>query len=99
HPSGQALRLRAQGACGERDGPRGQKGLRMSDLFTEPVLTALIAGALLSMMPIMLAALGESISEQAGVLNVGLEGMMLFGAYAGFNAAYYLHSSWLGMVA
>lgn len=71
----------------------------MSDLFTEPVLTALIAGALLSMMPIMLAALGESISEQAGVLNVGLEGMMLFGAYAGFNAAYYLHSSWLGMLA
>lgn len=71
----------------------------MSDLFTEPVLTALVAGALLSMMPIMLAALGESISEQAGVLNVGLEGFMLFGAYAGFNGAYYLHSSWLGLLA
>jgi simple sugar transport system permease protein len=71
----------------------------MNELFTEPVLTALLAGAILSMMPIMLASLGESISEQAGVLNVGLEGMMLFGAYAGFNAAYYLHSSWLGMLA
>ncbi|HEY4277345.1 MAG TPA: ABC transporter permease [Conexibacter sp.] len=71
----------------------------MSDLFTEPVLTALVAGAVLAMMPIMLAALGESISEQAGVLNVGLEGMMLFGAYAGFNGAYYLHSSWLGLLA
>jgi simple sugar transport system permease protein len=71
----------------------------MSDLFTEPVLTALVAGALLAMVPIMFAALGESISEQAGVLNVGLEGMMLFGAYAGFNGAYYLHSSWLGLLA
>ena len=69
----------------------------MSELFTEPVITALIAGALLAMTPIMFAALGESISEQAGVLNVGLEGMMLFGAYAGFNGALYLHSSWLGL--
>jgi simple sugar transport system permease protein len=70
----------------------------MSDLLTEPVLTALVAGALLAMTPIMFAALGESISEQAGVLNVGLEGMMLFGAYAGFNGALYLHSSWLGLL-
>jgi simple sugar transport system permease protein len=46
----------------------------------------------------MFAALGESISEQAGVLNVGLEGMMLFGAYAGFNGALYLHTSWLGLL-
>jgi simple sugar transport system permease protein len=70
----------------------------MSDLLTEPVLTALVAGALLAMTPIMFAALGESISEQAGVLNVGLEGMMLFGAYAGFNGALYIHSSWAGLV-
>jgi ABC-type uncharacterized transport system permease subunit len=68
------------------------------DLFTQAVLTALIAGALLAAMPIMFAALGESVAEQAGVLNVGLEGMMLFGAYAGFNGALYLHSSWLGLL-
>jgi simple sugar transport system permease protein len=70
----------------------------MSDLLTEPVLTALIAAAILAMVPLMFAALGESISEQAGVLNVGLEGMMLFGAYAGFNGALYLHTSWLGLL-
>lgn len=70
----------------------------MSDLLTEPVLTALVAGAILAMVPIMFAALGESISEQAGVLNVGLEGMMLFGAYAGFNGALYIHSSWIGLL-
>jgi ABC-type uncharacterized transport system permease subunit len=70
----------------------------MSNLLTEPVLTALVSGALLAMMPIMFAALGESISEQAGVLNIGLEGMLLFGAYAGFNGALYIHSSWMGLL-
>lgn len=70
----------------------------MSELLTDSVLTALVAGALLAMVPVMFAALGESVSEQAGVLNVGLEGMMLFGAYAGFNGALYLHSSWLGFL-
>lgn len=71
----------------------------MHDLLTQAFFTALISGAILAAMPIMLAALGETISEQAGVLNVGLEGMMLFGAYGGFNGALYLHSSWLGLLA
>jgi ABC-type uncharacterized transport system permease subunit len=44
----------------------------------------------------MFTALGESISERAGVLNIGLEGMMLLGAYTGFLGAYYGHSVWLG---
>ena len=38
-------------------------------------------------MPLLFASLGETISEQAGVLNVGLEGMMLAGAYGGFIVA------------
>ena len=38
--------------------------------------------------PLLLAGLGEQISEKAGVLNIGIEGMMLFGAYTGFVAAY-----------
>ena len=46
----------------------------------------------------MLTALGETISERAGVLNLGLEGMMLVGAYAGFIGAYYGHSAWLGFL-
>jgi general nucleoside transport system permease protein len=69
------------------------------DLLTETFFTALITGALLAAIPILFAALGEAIAEQSGVLNVGIEGMMLFGAYAGFNGALYLHSSWLGLAA
>jgi len=36
--------------------------------------------------------MGEQISEKAGVLNIGIEGMMLAGAYGGFVAAYYSES-------
>ena len=46
----------------------------------------------------MFTALGETISERAGVLNLGLEGMMLLGAYLGFLGAYYGHSAWLGFL-
>lgn len=68
----------------------------MSDLLTNDFFTALIAGGLLAGVPLLFAALGEMISERAGVLNIGLEGMMLFGAYAGFVGAYYGNHSWYG---
>lgn len=68
----------------------------MHELLKEAVLTALISGALVAGVPLMFTSLGELISERAGVLNIGIEGMMLFGAYAGFVGAYYGHSSWLG---
>jgi general nucleoside transport system permease protein len=69
-----------------------------SGILSKPVLTALVAGGLLAGVPLMLTALGETISERAGVLNLGLEGMMLLGAYLGFLGAYYGHSSALGFL-
>ncbi len=60
-----------------------------SNIFSKAVLTSLVAGGLLAGMPLMFTALGETISERAGVLNLGLEGMMLLGAYLGFLGAYY----------
>ena len=70
--------------------------LLASTVFTNAFVTALVAGGLLAGVPLMFAGLGETISERAGVLNIGLEGMMLMGAYAGFLGAFYGHSSWLG---
>jgi general nucleoside transport system permease protein len=69
-----------------------------SNIFSKAVLTSLVAGGLLAGVPLMLTALGETISERAGVLNLGLEGMMLLGAYLGFIGAYYGHSEVLGFV-
>ena len=64
--------------------------------MTVQFLGVLLAGAVTAGTPLLLAGLGEQISEKAGVLNVGLEGMMLAGAYGGFLAAYRFQSFWLG---
>ncbi|ASV83195.1 branched-chain amino acid transport system / permease component family protein [Ochrobactrum quorumnocens] len=49
--------------------------------------------------PLLIAAIGELVVERAGVLNLGVEGMMLMGAVSGFAAAQYTGSAWLGMLA
>ncbi|SNR38142.1 ABC transporter permease [Paracoccus sediminis] len=49
--------------------------------------------------PILFAALGELVVERAGVLNLGVEGMMITGALAGFAAAYHTGNPWLGFAA
>jgi simple sugar transport system permease protein len=71
----------------------------MGDLWTTEFVAAVITGAILAGMPLLFAALGETISEQAGILNIGLEGMMLFGAYFGFLIANSTGSSWAGFLA
>ena len=44
------------------------------------------------------ATLGEIYTENSGILNLGLEGMMLLSAVAGFASAYYSESVWLGFL-
>jgi simple sugar transport system permease protein len=68
----------------------------MDVLLTPAFMTAFIAGTIAASMPLLLAGLGEQMSEKAGVLNLGLEGMMLVGAFCGFTAAYYSGSFLLG---
>ncbi|MGE5170932.1 MAG: ABC transporter permease [Rudaea sp.] len=64
------------------------------DAFAQFVALALAAGT-----PLVFAALGELIVERAGVLNLGVEGMMLVGAIASFIVAATTHSPWLGVAA
>jgi general nucleoside transport system permease protein len=73
--------------------------LLASQILTKVFWTSVVAGGLLASVPLMFTALGETISERAGVLNIGLEGMMLLGAYVGFLGAYYGHSVWVGYLA
>jgi ABC-type uncharacterized transport system permease subunit len=47
--------------------------------------------------PILLAGLGELVAERSGVLNLGVEGMMLVGALSGFAASHASGSAWVGV--
>ncbi|MBO6539496.1 MAG: ABC transporter permease [Rhizobiaceae bacterium] len=49
--------------------------------------------------PLLIAAVGELVVERSGVLNLGVEGMMIMGAVAGFAIAFTTGSPWLGLVA
>ncbi|MDE1062891.1 MAG: ABC transporter permease [Oceanospirillaceae bacterium] len=48
--------------------------------------------------PLLLAAIGELVVERSGVLNLGIEGMMVMGAVCGFAAAHVTGSAWLGVI-
>jgi general nucleoside transport system permease protein len=58
----------------------------LEPLFTTSFLVGVLAAGIRLAVPILLAALGEIVTERAGVLNLGLEGIMLAGALAGFMA-------------
>jgi ABC-type uncharacterized transport system permease subunit len=49
--------------------------------------------------PLLIAALGELVVERSGVLNLGVEGMMVMGAVTGFAVALTTGSPWLGVIA
>jgi simple sugar transport system permease protein len=54
----------------------------------EAIIIGVLASGVRLSTPILFAALGESIAERSGVLNLGIEGMMLIGAFAGFMGTY-----------
>lgn len=65
----------------------------------DPFGAAWLATTLTLATPLLFASVGELISERAGVINIGLEGMMLCGAFFSFLVAWATHSFWLGVAA
>ena len=64
------------------------------EMFYAVALTIMTAAT-----PLLLAAIGEVVVERSGVLNLGVEGMMVMGAVCGFGAAFLTGSPWLGVIA
>lgn len=73
--------------------------LPLAAIGVGPFDTNLLAQALILATPILLAGVGELISERGGVINVGLEGMMLSGAFFAYLLAWKTNSDLVGCLA
>lgn len=63
------------------------------------LIIPLLAAAIQSGTPILFATLGEMFTERSGVLNLGVEGMMIFGAFTAFFFSHMTGSPWIGVLA
>lgn len=70
----------------------------MSDFFTAAIITATLASGIRLAVPFLLAALGEAVGQRAGVLNLGVEGVMLIGAYAAYYTSLESGSAAFGLL-
>lgn len=77
----------------------------MNDLLSTTFLVGLIAATLRVATPLVFGTVGEVITERAGILNLGIEGIMFLGAFVGFAAAAKAEAAgiagylWIGLLA
>jgi ABC-type uncharacterized transport system permease subunit len=71
----------------------------VGEVFTAAVLVAVVASAIRLAVPLLLASLGETFGQRSGVLNLGVDGIMLLGAFSGYFAVLKTGNVWLGLLA
>ena len=71
----------------------------IQDLFSATVLVGILASGIRLATPYLYAAIGETFGQRSGVLNLGVEGQMLLGAFAAFYTVYNTGNLWLGVLA
>jgi ABC-type uncharacterized transport system permease subunit len=71
----------------------------ISDLLTLNVLVGILASGIRLATPYLYATIGETFGQRSGVLNLGLDGQMLLGAFAAFFVAFRTGNLWLGLLA
>lgn len=71
----------------------------IQDLLTPTVLAGIVYSGIRLATPYLYATLGETIGQLSGVLNLGVEGIMLMGAYAGFYLTFRTGNPWMGLLA
>ncbi|MDP7599488.1 MAG: ABC transporter permease, partial [Acidimicrobiales bacterium] len=70
----------------------------MGDFFTLSVLVATAASAIRLATPYLLASLGETIGQRSGVLNLGVDGVMLLSAFFSYWAVLETGNLWLAVL-
>jgi simple sugar transport system permease protein len=71
----------------------------MSGVDLAAVLIAILGGAIRVSTPFMFVALGETLTEKSGRINLGLEGNLVLGAMVAYAVSYHTGSPWLGVLA
>jgi ABC-type uncharacterized transport system permease subunit len=71
----------------------------MHEFWNQAILVSVLAASIRMLAPMLLAALGELVAEVSGVMNLGVEGMMLTGCFTGFLVMYLTGSPVLAVVA
>lgn len=71
----------------------------MHDILAQVLQVGFFAALIRIATPLIFATLGELFAERSGVLNLGIEGIMLLAAMTGFATAYFTGSLWLGAAA
>lgn len=72
---------------------------QIMNLINSSVAQGFLSASMRLAIPILLAALGGIYNERSGVLNIGMEGMMIMGSLVGFVTGYFTHDLWLGVLA
>lgn len=70
----------------------------MAEFFTASALLATTASGIRLATPLLLASLGETFGQRSGVLNLGVDGIMLLGAFGGYFATLQSGNIWLGLL-
>lgn len=71
----------------------------ISDLFSVTVLLGIISSGIRLATPYLFASIGEAFSQRSGVLNLGVEGQMILGAFFAFYAVINTNNLWYGVLA
>ena len=71
----------------------------IGDLFSAQVLLGILTSGIRLATPYLYAGIGETFSQRSGVLNLGVDGQMLMGAFAGFYVVFSTGNLWLGLLA
>jgi simple sugar transport system permease protein len=71
----------------------------ISDLFSAQVVLGILTSGIRLATPYLYAGIGETFSQRSGVLNLGVDGQMLMGAFAGFYVVFSTGNLWLGLLA
>ncbi|HCQ01072.1 MAG TPA: ABC transporter permease, partial [Candidatus Latescibacteria bacterium] len=62
------------------------------------LIISLIRSGIKMATPLVMTSIGEIFAERSGVINIGLEGMMLTGALGGMLGSYFTGSPWIGLL-